>query len=434
MQSSCYQAIADSSASSMQSFKYSSPALVDSFPDSRCSACIIVPVRNEAEHLDKSLTALAQQVDFQGHRLDPRSYEVIVLANNCTDDSAQCARQFAQQHPDFALHVVEKSFAPAEAYIGRIRQVLMDEAYRRLMEIDKPQGVIASTDGDTQVSPTWLAAIQYEISQGAEGVSGRIMTGLTERNRLDPYTRACYLRAVGYGYLCVELESHIDPDPFDRLPRHHQHCGASLAVTAEMYAKAGGMPPVKTPEDMAFYQSLRRVGARFRHSPLVWVKTSARQQGRTLNGMANQLSAWSTMGHKQQAYLVESALAVETRFRARRQLRELWQRQQTSLQVSLQGAGAQGTQASAQASAQANLTRHSDPNPEIRQLAKLLCIDTAWLSHELSQVGPSQLSFGILQERIERHQAETWERQWQLVPIEQAMTELRTRISTLRQA
>jgi glycosyltransferase involved in cell wall biosynthesis len=412
MQSDCFQAIADSSVSSIQFFRYPGSVLVESHPHPYCRACIIVPVRNEAVHLKKSLNALAQQVDLQGKRLDPSTYEVIVLANNCIDDSADIARQFAQQYPDFALHVVEKTFEPAEAYIGRVRQILMDEAYRRLISLGQNQGVIASTDGDTQVSPTWLAAIQHEISLGAEGVSGRIMTSLSDRSYLDPYTRACYLRAVGYGYLCVELESHIDPDPFDCLPRHHQHCGASLAVTAEIYAKAGGMPPVKTPEDVAFYRSLRRVGARFRHSPLVWVKTSARQQGRTANGMANQLSAWSALGHKQQAYLVEPAIAVETRFRVRRQLRELWQRQQTSLASELKSRSELRNQL----------------RIEIRQLAKLLCVDEEWLSCELAQP-----SFGILHERIEAHQVELgWERQWQLVPIEQAMADLKARISALR--
>lgn len=398
MQSDCLHAIAENFSYSEIS---SNPSLVHTAPSSLIDTCVIIPVRNEAEQIGTTLAALDRQYDLQGQRLDPRTYEVIVFANNCTDRSAAAARQ-AAKHCQMPVHVVERQLAPVDAYIGRVRQILMDEAYQRLVSIGQRRGIIASTDGDTRVAPTWLAAIQHEVKLGADGVSGRIMTEGDDRAKLDPYTRACYLRAVGYGYLCVELEAHIDPDPFDCLPRHHQHCGASLAVTAEMYAKAGGMPPVRTPEDVAFYRSLVRVDARFRHSPLVWVKTSARQQGRTSNGMANQLSEWSAMGHRQQSYLVDSAAALEARLRSRRQLRQFWQ-------------GAQQDQPALS---------------DIQRLAKKLRVDMAWLKAELGQT----TSFGSLHERVEAQQSELgkWQ-QWPQVPIEQAMTDLRSRLSSLRQ-
>jgi len=42
--------------------------------------------------------------------------------------------------------------------------------------------------------------------------------------------------------LLAELEGWLDPDPADPLPRHHQHFGASLAVTVDAYRRAGGLP------------------------------------------------------------------------------------------------------------------------------------------------------------------------------------------------
>ncbi len=401
MQSGCLPAIAEKFT---RLELISEPPLslsIEISPHVLCNLCVIVPVRDEAEHIPAMLAALSQQYDLNGQRLDPRTYEVIILANNCTDCSAAVARQTAKQH-EMPVHVVERNFAPADAYIGRVRKLLMDEAYARLTANGRPRGIIASTDGDTCVAPTWLAAIQHEIDQGADGVSGRIMIEQADRASLDPHTRACYLRAIGYGYLCVTLESYVDPDPFDRLPRHHQHCGASLAVTAETYAKAGGMPPVRTPEDLAFYRSLLRVEAKFRHSPLVWVKTSARQQGRTSNGMANQLQLWANRGNQQQSYLVESASAVEIKLQSKRQLRQLWQNLQ-----------------------------QSRPLGDWQQLAKRLCVESCWLKAELEQAS----SFGFLNERVETRQVELghWQQHWPQVPIEQAMIDLRTRISHLRQ-
>lgn len=303
---------------------WQSPPLVSTPMQPRCQMCAVVPVRDEAQFLGRTLAALADQKDSAGLSLDWRSYEVIVLANNCTDESAVIARHFAARHPGFCLHVVEVNLSPGEAHVGRARQLLMDEAYRRLMGANRTLGIIASTDGDSRVAPDWLAAIRFEIERGADAVGGRIYTDATERAALERPVRLFHLLDVGYQYLAARLESCLDPDPFDRWPRHYQHYGASLALTAEAYGRSGGMPPVRTPEDVALYGALLRIDARFRHSPLVRVVTSARPVGRTSIGLAAQLSAWGAA----QEHLVDPARVLEARFLVRRRLRHLWRQAQ----------------------------------------------------------------------------------------------------------
>ncbi len=377
--------------------------LVQTPPSQYCEVCVIVPVCNEAQTLTATLTALLHQVDLEGQRLDLRRYEVILLANNCSDNSAAIARNFAQQHPDLALHIVEKTLPTEEAYIGRVRQILMDEAYRRLCSLGRKRGIIASTDGDSQVSPTWIAATLYEIACGADAVGGRIITDHSSRAILDPYARACYLREVGYRYLIAELETYLDPNPYDSFPRHYQHYGASLAVTAQMYALAGGLPPVRTPEDVAFYRALVRVNARFRHSPLVRVVTSARQTGRTDIGLANQLSKWAQMGQQQQSFLVEPAAAIETRFMARRQLRVMWW---------------------------CVLNGYQPTHRSVVSLADMLGVSSQWLVQKIRQ----PYTFGELLEQVEQRQKEEeiWSSRWKSVKIEQAIQDLRSRLEPLR--
>lgn len=370
--------------------------LVITPPLSECEVCVIVPARNEAQTLNATLAALANQVDLQGTRLDPKRYEIILLANNCSDRSADIARTFATQHPDINLHVVEITLPPSEAYIGRVRQILMDEAYHRLNSLGRKRGIIASTDGDSQVTKTWVAANMYEIACGADAVGGRILTDKAGRAALHPYAKACHLREVGYRYLIAELESHIDPTECDRFPRHYQHYGASLAVTSEMYALAGGLPPVRTPEDVAFYQALLRVNARFRHSPKVRVVTSARVSGRTDIGLANQLNEWAKMGKQKQPFLVESAVAIKTRLTARRQLRMLW------LQL---------------------LDGHQPQHEEVINIANLLSVNSQWLLEEIQQ----PQTFGKLFERVEQRQEfeGIWNSRFAKVDIEEAIGELR---------
>jgi Glycosyl transferase family 2 len=370
-------------------------SLVSLPPDSACETCVIVPVRDEAELLESSLSALIHQVDLQGKRLDPSRYEVIILANNCRDHSAAIARQLGQRYPKFRLHVVERHLAPADAYIGRVRQLLTDEAYRRLMSLKRQRGVIASTDGDTQVAPNWIAATQYEIEQGADVVGGRIMTDPLSLAQLSPAVRWRYWRSVYYHHLKVKLESYLDEDLINPWPRHHQNYGASLAFTAEIYEKAGGMPNVRSPEDVAFCKALTRVNARFRHSPRVRVMTSARQIGRTDIGFANQLAQWAV---QEKPYLVESLGALETRFRTRRHLRILWQQAINGSQIQFE---------------------------EVSLVAHTLGISGYWLLNELRQAS----TFGVLVERVEQQQEQegVWESRWALVEIESAIASLRRR-------
>lgn len=372
--------------------------MVETPPLQQCKVCVIVPVRNEAEILESTLQALANQVDLNGRRIDPNCYEVIVFANNCTDESVAIAHRFARRHSTFVQHVVERTLSAKEAYIGRVRQLLMNEAYCRLTKIGNPRGIIASTDGDTQVSPTWVAATMHEIENGADAVGGRIVTHERDRAQLDAYARACFLREVGYRYLIAELESYLDPEPHDPFPRHFQHYGASLAVTAEMYAKSGGLPPVRTPEDVAFYRALLRTDARFRHSPLVRVTTSARQSGRAEVGLAKQLQAWKKMGQQRQPFLVEPAAAVMTRLRARRCLRLLWQRIQRGHSMLL-----------------------DEANEELECLADLLEVTLHWLIQEAHQAK----NFGQLFDRLEQQLNSQLRQRWTLVPIEFANEELR---------
>ena len=239
------------------------------------------------------------------------------------------------------------------------------------------------------------------MRRGADAVGGRILTDWNDRLALDCYTRLCHLREVGYQYLIAELEAYLDPNPYDRWPRHYQHYGASLAVTTQMYGQVGGIPPVRTPEDVAFYQALLRVDARFRHSPDVRVITSARQVGRAKNGLANQLSEWTLMGRKHQPFLVESPAAIEAGLHARRRLRMLWQRSQVE---------------------------HKLSEADVAHSADKLGVATHWLAQELQQ----PQTFGLLHFRTTAKQEAALTPP--LVEIGEAICDLRIRLDRIRRA
>src|SRR6476659_4903040 len=125
-------------------------------PLSTCEICVILPARDESARIEKCLLALARQIDLRGFQIPSARYEVIVLANNCRDDTASLARASGRCHPRLVLHVVETKLSPEQSFVGCARKLLMDEACRRLLAIGYPKGVIASTDADSFVEPTWL--------------------------------------------------------------------------------------------------------------------------------------------------------------------------------------------------------------------------------------------------------------------------------------
>jgi hypothetical protein len=380
-----------------------SEPLVDRSPLQTCEACIVVPARDESVRIEKCLSALARQVDSDGRPIDPAKYEVIVLANNCHDETAARARAFALRHPRLVLHVVEINFPPERSYVGCARKLLMDEACRRLFLLGRPDGVIVSTDADSFVDPGWIAGIMREVEAGADAVGGRIVADRDERLLLHPSAVLTYLRRVAYDFLIAELEDLIDPNPFDPFPRHFNHIGASLAVTASLYAQVGGLPDVLEDEDNALYQAILRSGARFRHSLDVRVTTSARLDGRVKHGFSAGLRHFGSLGQQSRRLLVESPSACEIRLRARRVLREL--------------------------SREAQLNRPLTSG-QVRRVARLLGISGSWLRCEIDR----RQTWGQLMERVDlRQKAEgEWEQWWPPMFLEKAVVALRIRLSDLR--
>lgn len=291
-------------------------------PSRGLQASVIIPAKNEAANLPATLAALAAQTDRHGQPLLPHSFEVLVLANNCQDQTAQVVREFASRHPRLRVQVAEVMLPAAEAHVGRARRLLMDEACRRLEQGGHPGAFVASTDADTRVSPTWLVCTATELATGADAVGGRILTyDAAPRSAV----RRCQLQDATYNLLRAQLEDRVDPQAYDPWPRHHQHFGASLAVTAVAYRRVGGLPVVPYLEDEALFQNLIRHDLSLRHSPAVQVYTSSRQQGRVEVGLSWQLRQWAALQQTQQEPLVENPHRLLAEWQLRYSLRQLWQ-------------------------------------------------------------------------------------------------------------
>lgn len=292
-------------------------------------ASVVIPARDEAAHVVCALDALRDQRDLNGIRFDPALYEVLLLANNCRDATAQVARKWGAAHPEFALHIIEARFAGPNACVGYARRMAMNAACYRLSRSrsDEPRA-ICSTDADTRVSAFWLAHLLEEFRLGADAVGGRI---LLNRHAGDAATRATYLLDTAYRLFAARLEAKIDPQSGDPWPRHFQFFGASLAVAPDVYARIGGLPRARCLEDVALENELLRRDLTVRHSPNALALTSARRDGRVETGLSTQLDEWA---RRENVWLVPSGEEIAWRARLKRRLRtQFFARSRTPLET-----------------------------------------------------------------------------------------------------
>lgn len=292
-----------------------SPELAWPAPHPLMSSCVVVPVRDEDKRLGSLIGALAGQRDLQGAPLLSASYEVLLLLNNCTDRSAEVARKMQYEHPALHLSVIEISFAPQEAHVGKARQTLFEAACRRFQFLQRSHGLILTTDADSRPASDWIAQNEDEIAQGVDAVGGRILLEPDELAALPRGVRRLFLLDIGYRRALEEMHALYAPDAHDPFPRHHQNFGGSLAVTAAAYRRAGGMPLKPFREDVGLYHALVDCGSRFRHSLGVRVYTSGRMIGRARGGLADAFAWWTAQVRDAAPIVVESASAAEVRFR-----------------------------------------------------------------------------------------------------------------------
>lgn len=289
-------------------------------PHPKLKVSVIVPVKDEEENILPCLQALRSQLGLQGRPLQRQIYEVLVLANNCRDNTYALVKEYQRQYPSFALRVEEIRFAKARANIGTARRFLMDIAQNRFDYLDRPEGIIASTDGDSRVDAHWVSEILQEMERGSEVVGGQIITEVPE-----PSLKAYHKKDIRYHNLQAELLALTDPLSYNPMPTHFQCFGASLAVRSDVYQQAAGLPQLPYLEDVAFVKVLERRDVRIRNSQRVKVYTSGRICGRVERGLSQQLAWFWDLSRQHQTLRVEAAEALLSRYMLKKSLRDCWE-------------------------------------------------------------------------------------------------------------
>jgi glycosyltransferase involved in cell wall biosynthesis len=228
---------------------------------------VVVPVRNEERLLASALGA----IDLAFSRLDPWGLDcrTVIVLNGCTDGSAAIARRWAVELAERGGPHRSVVLQSVSAGVGIARAAGCAALLRRWRNLD-PHGIwLSSTDADSRVPPTWLAA---QIEAHERGVD--LWTGRVEVDDWSPYH---------------EETASLWSEVYDRerTPVH----GASLGCNAHEYLSVGGFRSLETGEDRALYESMVARGARMHQDGEVKVITSARREARAPDGFSGALAA-----------------------------------------------------------------------------------------------------------------------------------------------
>jgi len=159
----------------------------------------------------------------------------------------------------------------------------MDAACERLVGLGRPKGLVASTDADTTVAPDWISVQLDAVRRGAHAIGGRIELGPGSLTQAAVRWHSERGRSRHQKLLA-------DPDQLGTT-EHWQFSGASLALTAETYARVGGLEPRAALEDEGLEQVLREERIPIDRLLSVRATTSSRLDGRASQGLAHDLAA-----------------------------------------------------------------------------------------------------------------------------------------------
>ena len=236
-----------------------------------------MPARDEASRIARCLRALAAQRDMAAG-----SFELIVILDGCRDQTLQVIQQTTRGLRQSAFHTIT---LPRPQGVGRARRLGMDIACRRLLQVGREDGLIASTDADTTVAADWLPTQLALAQAGAAAIGGLIELDPAERQALDP--QALVVREQR---ATQRLTSAVEQAVGEATVEHPHFSGASLALTAAAYRRCGGLPVRAALEDEALAQALTSQGISIHRSRRVRVRTSARTDGRAPRGLAQDLA------------------------------------------------------------------------------------------------------------------------------------------------
>ncbi len=237
------------------------PAFIDAAVNPQLSMIVMIPCLNEPEIL-RTLESLWACEPVQSY------CEVIVTMNDSESSSSEVIRlnqetfqnlvewKNENDRPGMVLYpIYAKSVSARHAGAGMARKIGMDEAVRRFAAVDKPEGIIVSTDADCLFSANYLHRIEAVFAEKKSCFAATINFRHRINEMADPKQK------LGIQLYEEYLHYYKKAHDFIGYPNSIYTIGSAFAVRADAYVKQGGMNRRQAGEDFYFLHKLTRLGS-----------------------------------------------------------------------------------------------------------------------------------------------------------------------------
>ena len=231
---------------------------------------VVIAARNEAGYIGDCLEGLAGQ-SYPADR-----YEVLVVDDGSTDETAQIVARYAVEYP-------------------HIRSIQVTDAFQHMAAKKRPLSegiraargpIILTTDADCSVPATWVSGMVSQLEAGADVVIGFSQVK-TAGDRLTPAERiqafdflALMCASAGAANLGIPLAA----------------SGQNLAYRKALFERVGGFERIAhcpSGDDVLLLQLFRRAGAKiaFADHPRTYVST---RRAESMAGFWTQRRRWAS--------------------------------------------------------------------------------------------------------------------------------------------
>ncbi|MFD0856313.1 glycosyltransferase family 2 protein [Actinomadura adrarensis] len=202
---------------------------------------VVIPAYNEERSIGATLRRLAEQTDLD--------FSLVVVDNGSTDGTADAVRSFASSCDGFPVRLVSESEKGTGA--------ASDTGIRHAISAGATH--IARTDADCLPCVGWIEAVKRSFGDGLELVSGPLRPR-TDEFRLKLWERRLLPAVIGlaatFGRFRPGNQDPLYLGPYVMMP------GCNVAITAELYERAGGFPRTRIEdvhEDRALVNQVRKL-------------------------------------------------------------------------------------------------------------------------------------------------------------------------------
>lgn len=241
---------------------------------------VVIPARNEAAHIADTLRSWAGQQRPDGSPVPASRYELVLVTNNCTDDTVAQACAFARTRPRLALTVLDVQLGAPQANVGSAR------ALGGRYVLDRRPGDSAAlffSDADTLADPRLVYHLRRQFATPGVSAVGAYLA-----------TRSAVLGGYHQRFLQYEAQLNAYLAQLANRPVTHRYfSGAGMGVRINAYRAVGGIQPLAFNEDKQLRSALEARDFGIAYPTECVVHTSCRQVGRVSWGMSKQLAYWA---------------------------------------------------------------------------------------------------------------------------------------------